>query len=76
MVNFKKHPGVKFERQDALNLQRANKLMEGDFAGLGYDPNFDVNYDNLCNYIQKFTNTDFSKFSNKQIDCIKSVFCL
>ena len=76
MVNFKKFPKIKFEKQDALNIKKSVKLMERDFAGLGYDPNFDFNYDNLCNYIEKFTNTKHYNFSNEQVDCIKSIFCL
>lgn len=76
MVNFKKHPEIKFYKEDALNIKKAISLMNKDFKGLNYNPNFDYNFENLSVYIKDFTNTNPNNFNNLQIECIKSVFCL
>lgn len=75
LVSFKKAPNVKFNRNEAVLLQKANNLMEQDFEGMGCDPNFDVNYDNMQNYL-KMLGVDYSKFTEVQVNAIKNVFCL
>ena len=51
-------------------------MMETDFAGMGYDPNFDAGVDGFINYLEEFTNTKWNDFTEKQIDVIKEIFCL
>jgi len=50
--------------------------MSADFAGMGYDPNFDAGVDGFITYLEEFTSTKWYDFSEEQIDVIKEIFCL
>ena len=67
---------VKFFKDQTADLRAANKMMQADFAGMGYDPNFDAGPGGFANYLHKFTNSTWSDFSEAQIDVIKEIFCL
>ena len=67
---------VKFLSNQTLDLRYANKMMETDFSGMGYDPNFDAGVDGFANYLHEFTTSKWSDFSQDQIKVIKDIFCL
>ena len=67
---------VKFFSNQTSDLRYANKMMETDFAGMGYDPNFDAGVDGFANYLDEFTSSKWNDFSEDQIEVIKEIFCL
>ena len=67
---------VNFFKDQTTDLRAANKMMSADFAGMGYDPNFDAGVDGFITYLEEFTNTKWYDFSEEQIDVIKEIFCL
>ena len=67
---------VKFFKSQTSDLRRANKMMETDFAGTGYDPNFDAGVDGFANYLEEFTNSKWNDFNDAQVETIKHIFCL
>ena len=67
---------VKFFKDQTSDLRTAAKIMDTDFAGVGYDPNFDAGVDGFINYLEEFTDTKWNDFTEEQIDVIKEIFCL
>lgn len=67
---------VKFFKNQTSNLRHANKMMETDFAGTGYDPNFDAGEMGFAHYLEEFTNSTWNDFNEDQIETIKQIFCL
>ena len=67
---------VQFFADQTSDLRYANKVMNTDFAGTGYDPNFDAGVDGFVNYLEDFTNTKWNDFTDEQTDVIKEIFCL
>ena len=61
MPAYKKFPEVKFTREELDNIRYSHKEMMLDYQGLG-DPNFDISYDGLCDYLFD-TSTDVEKFT-------------
>jgi len=76
VVTFKNDPTkVKFFASQAADLISAKRMMETDFEGMGYDPNFDAGVDGFANYLDS-TGTRWSDFTDEQIEVIKEIFCL
>jgi len=67
---------TKFFNNQTADLRHANKMLETDFAGTGYNPNFDAGVDGFASYLEDFTSSRWNDFSTDQIDTIKEIFSL
>lgn len=76
-VNFKGDlDKVKFFKNQTADLRLANKVMNTDFEGTGYDPNFDAGVDGFAHYLDEFTDSNWNDFNDEQIETIKAIFSL
>ena len=76
-MTFKKDKTkTQFEKTSVQALASANRVMTADFAGTGYDPNFDAGVDGFINYLHLFTDTKWNDFTDEQIEVIKEIYNL
>jgi hypothetical protein len=67
---------VKFFANQTANLRIANSALQTDFAGAGYDPDFDAGIDGFISYLEELTDTNWNEFSDEQVEVIKDIFHL
>jgi hypothetical protein len=67
---------TRFFENQIINLRYANKMLDTDFAGMVYDPNFDAGHEGFFNYLETFTGSKEEDFSEEQVEVIKDVFSL
>jgi len=65
-ITFENDPTkVKFFANQVSDLRSANKMIETDFSGSEFDPNFEVSVFLFASYLEEFTNTKWDEFSDE-----------
>lgn len=73
---FKGHSAIKFSLQEIRDCVDANRTLQRDFAGCGYDPDFDAGRNGFLLYLAEFFPETAKSLTRNQENICVIVFSL